>query len=140
MLCLHNMEKSFIFRTINIILMISKEVETFQHVHSCIIIGKKLNDKKFELYLYFVVINMLCKFHNIWLRLTCYRTETKKSAVFPFGKGHNSRTVKLTPWNFKLDLYFVVVSIVYKFHFITFGWGKLKLENGNEKFSECFHL
>ena len=31
-------------------------------------------------------------------------------------KGHNSRTVKVTTPKFVLDLIFVVISIVYRFH------------------------
>ena len=50
------------------------------------------------------------------------RTEMNNPAMFPFIKGHNSRKVKL-------DLCFVVISMVYKFHYIARG--KLKLENGN---------
>lgn len=47
------------------------------------------------------------------------RTETTDLALnlCPFVQGHNSRTVKGTPFNFKFDLCFVVISIVYNLNY-----------------------
>ena len=74
--------------------------------------------RKSVLDLSFVVISIVYKYHKIWLRQN-FKLENgneKFSIFFPFVKGHNSRTVKVTQPIFKLDLCFVVISIMYKIH------------------------
>lgn len=52
--------------------------------------------------------------------------ETKKLAIFQIVKGHDSRTIKVIAQKFLLDLYVVVIIIVYKFYFIWFRQTKVK--------------
>lgn len=53
------------------------------------------------------------------------------ASIGQFTKGHNSRTTKVTPPKFELELDLVVITIVY--YFITLGSGKLKGEWVNYK-------
>ena len=68
---------------------------------------------KFKFDQCFVVMSIVYKFHNIWLRKLKLDNGNvkKKEAIFTFVKEHNSRQVKVTPPKFKLDLCFVVISI-----------------------------
>ena len=62
----------------------------------------------------------------------------KNSAIFYVYKGHNSRTVKATPPNFKHDLYYVVMSIVYKFYNIWLR--QMKVREGKRIIHQFFQM
>ena len=87
----------------------------------------KMMLQKFKLDLCFVVMGIRYKFHKILLGQTKVREQKQKFQHFvSFVKGHNFRTMKLMPTKFKLDLCFMVKSIVYKFHNIWLRQTKVR--------------